>query len=261
MLDEAFFAGGELFFEAGDPRAAARWCRRQTLRELRAVGRGASGEVVWRFQTVHHDIWDYDVPSQPTLYDVEMDGRRVRALAQTTKMGYVFLLDRETGEPNGTEHENFAARLAEVPGIDVLLTGLGACQLEHFRVGVDVQHRCAGRQRLSGNIAVTGEQVQHAQILKVVATLDTLAYPGGAGNIPALQAKAPVRIETASDGFATDASWQLSIAELARVAGASAPLPFPRMTWDEAMDRFGSDRPDLRWDLEISDWFLREPSE
>jgi len=58
-----------------------------------------TGEVVWRFQTVHHDIWDYDVPSQPTLYDIEMDGRAVRALAQTTKMGYVFLLDRETGEP------------------------------------------------------------------------------------------------------------------------------------------------------------------
>ncbi|MBT8337048.1 MAG: aspartate--tRNA ligase [Gemmatimonadetes bacterium] len=44
------------------------------------------------------------------------------------------------------------------------------------------------------------------------------------------------------------------MAELADVAGASAPVPFPRMTWDESMDRFGSDRPDLRWDLEISDW-------
>jgi aspartyl-tRNA synthetase len=44
------------------------------------------------------------------------------------------------------------------------------------------------------------------------------------------------------------------MAELAAVGGVPAPLPFPRMTWDEAMDRFGSDRPDLRWELEISDW-------
>ncbi len=44
------------------------------------------------------------------------------------------------------------------------------------------------------------------------------------------------------------------MASVASVAGVDAPLPFPRMTWAEAMDRFGSDRPDLRWDLEISDW-------
>ena len=59
----------------------------------------ATGEVVWHFQTVHHDIWDYDVPSQPTLYEVEKDGEMIPALAQTTKMGYVFLLNRKTGEP------------------------------------------------------------------------------------------------------------------------------------------------------------------
>lgn len=59
----------------------------------------ATGEVAWHFQTVHHDIWDYDVPSQPTLYDVTMGGKKIKALAQTTKMGYIFLLNRETGEP------------------------------------------------------------------------------------------------------------------------------------------------------------------
>jgi quinoprotein glucose dehydrogenase len=58
-----------------------------------------SGKVAWHFQTVHHDIWDYDVPSQPTLYDVTMNGKTIKALAQTTKMGYIFLLNRETGEP------------------------------------------------------------------------------------------------------------------------------------------------------------------
>ena len=58
-----------------------------------------TGEVVWHFKTVYHDVWDYDVPSQPTLYNIEKDGKIIKALAQTTKMGFVFLLNRETGEP------------------------------------------------------------------------------------------------------------------------------------------------------------------
>ena len=59
----------------------------------------ATGRVVWQFQTVHHDLWDYDVASQPLLLELERDGRRVPALLQATKMGHLFLLDRETGEP------------------------------------------------------------------------------------------------------------------------------------------------------------------
>ena len=58
-----------------------------------------TGEVAWHFQTVHHDIWDYDTPSQPTLYDIVIDGKPIPALAQPTKMGHLFLLNRETGEP------------------------------------------------------------------------------------------------------------------------------------------------------------------
>jgi quinoprotein glucose dehydrogenase len=61
--------------------------------------RGSTGELVWRFQTVHHDLWDYDVSSQPVLLDVRREGRRLPAVAQATKMGHVFLLHRETGEP------------------------------------------------------------------------------------------------------------------------------------------------------------------
>ena len=58
-----------------------------------------TGALVWRFQTVHHDLWDYDVPAQPTLIEVQKDGRRIAAVAQATKMGHIFLLDRETGVP------------------------------------------------------------------------------------------------------------------------------------------------------------------
>lgn len=58
-----------------------------------------TGERVWHFQTVHHDLWDYDLPTPPNLVTVEHGGRRVDAVAQVTKQGYVFLLDRETGDP------------------------------------------------------------------------------------------------------------------------------------------------------------------
>ena len=58
-----------------------------------------SGEVVWHYQTVHHDIWDYDVPAQPVLVDLTIDGKLEKALVQVTKMGMTFVLDRQTGEP------------------------------------------------------------------------------------------------------------------------------------------------------------------
>lgn len=58
-----------------------------------------SGEPRWHFQTIHHDVWDYDVGSQPTLVDLVIDGETVPALIQGTKQGQIFLLDRRTGEP------------------------------------------------------------------------------------------------------------------------------------------------------------------
>jgi len=61
--------------------------------------RGATGEVVWQFQTVHHDIWDDDVSAQPSLVSLRRDGRDVPAVVVATKAGFVFVLDRETGTP------------------------------------------------------------------------------------------------------------------------------------------------------------------
>ena len=58
-----------------------------------------TGKRIWYFQGVHHDIWDRDFPSPPALLTVEHDGKRVDAIAQTTKQGYVYLFDRTTGQP------------------------------------------------------------------------------------------------------------------------------------------------------------------
>ncbi len=57
-----------------------------------------TGEVVWSRQWVHHDIWDYDVNSAPTLMDITVDGKEIPALMQATKMGFLFVVNRKTGE-------------------------------------------------------------------------------------------------------------------------------------------------------------------
>ena len=59
----------------------------------------STGKLVWYFQMVHHDLWDYDMPAQPTLITVRRNGESVPAVAQVTKMGFVFIFDRVTGKP------------------------------------------------------------------------------------------------------------------------------------------------------------------
>jgi quinoprotein glucose dehydrogenase len=61
--------------------------------------RATTGERVWHFQIVHHDLWGWDVAPQPLLVDLTLGGRKVPAVVQNTKQGLVFVLDRETGEP------------------------------------------------------------------------------------------------------------------------------------------------------------------
>ncbi len=58
-----------------------------------------TGERIWHFQTVHHDLWDRDLPSPPNLITVVHEGKEIDAVAQVAKSGFVFIFDRETGEP------------------------------------------------------------------------------------------------------------------------------------------------------------------
>ena len=74
----------------------------------------ATGRVRWSFQTTHHDIWDYDVPSQPTLVDIPVNGVVRKAVIVPTKRAEIFLLDRETGEPI-TEVAEIATPQTDIP--------------------------------------------------------------------------------------------------------------------------------------------------
>ena len=58
-----------------------------------------TGKRVWHFQTVHHGLWDYDLPAAPVLVDIRVNGRNVKAVAQVTKTAYTFVFDRVTGKP------------------------------------------------------------------------------------------------------------------------------------------------------------------
>lgn len=75
----------------------------------------ATGKLLWHFQGVHHDIWDRDFPSPPALLTVMHNGRRIDAVAQTTKQGYLFVLDRVTGKPVFPVEER-KAPASDVPG-------------------------------------------------------------------------------------------------------------------------------------------------
>jgi quinoprotein glucose dehydrogenase len=77
--------------------------------------RAATGEVAWAFQTVHHDLWDYDNASPPALVTVTRDGRPVPVVLQATKSGMLFVLDRESGTPV------FAVEERAVPASDIPL--------------------------------------------------------------------------------------------------------------------------------------------
>ncbi|MGI9257820.1 MAG: PQQ-binding-like beta-propeller repeat protein [Gammaproteobacteria bacterium] len=74
-----------------------------------------TGERVWHFQTVHHDLWDFDLPAPPALLDIEIDGATVPILSLAGKTGYLYVLNRETGEPVFGMEETVVPK-SDVPG-------------------------------------------------------------------------------------------------------------------------------------------------
>jgi quinoprotein glucose dehydrogenase len=74
-----------------------------------------TGERIWHFQAIHHDIWDRDFPANPNLIRIKKDGKWIDAVAQTSKQGYLYVFDRVTGEPVWPIHEK-AVPQSDLPG-------------------------------------------------------------------------------------------------------------------------------------------------
>src|SRR5262245_35800781 len=65
----------------------------------------STGERVWHYQLVHHDLWDYDNPAAPILADITVNGKRIKAVVQLTKQAFAFVFDRLNGTPVWTIEE------------------------------------------------------------------------------------------------------------------------------------------------------------
>ena len=76
----------------------------------------ATGKIKWHFQTVHHGLWDWDIPTQPNLVTITVDGKRIDAVAQVTKRGDTFVFDRVTGTPVWPIVERPVPTDTDVPG-------------------------------------------------------------------------------------------------------------------------------------------------
>jgi quinoprotein glucose dehydrogenase len=143
--------------------------------------RAATGDVVWSFQVVHHDLWDYDVPAQPVLVELHRNGPAVPALVQATKMGHLFVLHRDTGMPL------FGVEERAVPASSV--AGEAAWPTQPFPVlplpivpqrlvpeeawGITERDRLACRQRIAG--------LRWEGMFTPPSLEGTLVYPGNLG--------------------------------------------------------------------------------
>jgi glucose dehydrogenase len=76
----------------------------------------ATGKIKWHFQTVHHGLWDWDIPTQPNLVTITVNGKQIDAVAQVTKRGDTFVFDRVTGTPVWPIVERPVPTDSDVPG-------------------------------------------------------------------------------------------------------------------------------------------------
>lgn len=143
----------------------------------------ATGQVRWSFQAVHHDLWDYDVASQPVSVDLDNHGATIPALIAPTKQGEIFVLDRRTGQPIDRVDER-AVPQGGVPGERVartqpVTTGFpslaGPDLSERDTWGITPLDQLWCRLRF--------RQARYQGRFTPVGLTDTLMYPGTAGGI------------------------------------------------------------------------------
>jgi quinoprotein glucose dehydrogenase len=141
-----------------------------------------TGKLLWSRQIVHHDIWDYDANSAPTLVDLHKDGKTIPALVQSSKMGFFFVLNRLTGEPIYPIPEH-AVPASDVPGEQASPTQPWPETLEPT-----VPDRFPGIFKLAdwasfGECSDTLAHLRHEGRYTPPSVKGTLAYPSTAGGV------------------------------------------------------------------------------
>jgi len=206
----------------------------------------ATGEVRWYFQAVHHDLWDYDVPMQPTLTDFpNPDGSLTPAVVFGTKQGQIFVLDRSTGKP--------LTKVEELPAIPGSLKG------EHYS---PTQPRSTGMPQIGASTLVESDMwgvtpfdqmlcridfrsMSHSGIFEPPATHRQLVYPGylGGMNWGGISVDATSHTIFVNDmrlGSRTQAFEHKEGEKPIQYAGPSAPLPMSGSPYYVIKDRFMS---------------------
>jgi quinoprotein glucose dehydrogenase len=142
----------------------------------------STGELVWYFQVVHHDLWDYDVPAQPALFTWRKHGRAVPAVAVGTKMGHLFILDRRDGTPLVPVEER-SVPASDVPGESAWPTQpfppnayrLVPDRLPAEPFGIDARGRAACRAAMAG--------LRYEGIFTPQSFRGTINFPGHLGGM------------------------------------------------------------------------------
>ncbi len=142
--------------------------------------RASTGKVVWHFQTVHHDVWDYDNASQPLLFLFTQNGKTVPAVAVGTKMGHIFILHRETGVPLLPVEERPVPK-STVPGEETFPTQpfpatlpvVGLQKIDAW--GVTPDEKAAAQHRIDG--------LNYAGIFTPPTLQGSIMTPGNVGGV------------------------------------------------------------------------------
>lgn len=145
--------------------------------------RASTGKMVWYYQVVHHDLWDYDIAAQPVLMDLTIKGKLTPAVAVGTKMGHIFILHRETGKPLFPVEER-AVPASDIPGekasatqpFPVLPAPVGLQSISvNDAWGTNETERKAAEQRIAG--------LSNKGIFTPPSEKGSIMTPGNAGGI------------------------------------------------------------------------------
>ena len=141
----------------------------------------ATGERVWHFQMVHHGLWDYDLPAAPTLVDVTVDGREVKAVALVSKLGFTYVFDRVTGEPIWPIEERPVAA-STVPGERVAPTQPFPTKPPAFeRQGISVDELIDFTPELRAEAEEILSRYEYGDLFHPPSLKGTIQMPGWAG--------------------------------------------------------------------------------
>ena len=141
----------------------------------------STGELVWYFQTTHHEIWDYDLPAAPNLVDITVDGNKIKGLAQVSKQGFVYVLDRVTGQPVWPIEERLVPA-SNVPGERAAATQPFPTRPAAFEIqGVNEEDLIDFSPELREEALAIINQYDHGPLFTPPSLKGTVQIPGDGG--------------------------------------------------------------------------------